>query len=88
MTKEHLLYKLTGTETQKNITTREGVLIDKCLSLINDLEQRLFAAENNQHQQPIVFNRQLNEYEINSHSHWKENTDPDPNGSTIKHFQS
>jgi len=41
MTREELLYKLTGTEKPKFTTEREEILITKTLELINDLEAQL-----------------------------------------------
>lgn len=39
MTKETLLYKLTGTETPRNLTKREQQIVDTCLQLITNAEQ-------------------------------------------------
>ena len=39
MTKETLLYKLTGTDTPRFLTEREQNIVDACLELINDAEQ-------------------------------------------------
>ena len=40
-TKEQLYYRLTGTETPQFITEREEVIINKCLDLINILEEEI-----------------------------------------------
>lgn len=39
MTKETLLYKLTGTDTPRFLTEREQKIVDTCLQLINETEQ-------------------------------------------------
>jgi hypothetical protein len=39
MTREMLLYKLTGVENPKFITERENVIINKCLTIINEGQQ-------------------------------------------------
>lgn len=40
MTKEQLLYKLTGSETPKFLTDRENKMVDIFLGIVNDLEQK------------------------------------------------
>ena len=42
MKKEELLQILTGVENPQFVTERENVIIDKCLSLINNLEKQLY----------------------------------------------
>lgn len=41
MEKGTLLEKLTGTDTPKFITERENVIIDKCLKIINNLDEEI-----------------------------------------------
>ena len=83
MTKTDLLQKLTGTEMPKFITEREDKIIDICLSVINNLEQRLQASESNV---PSHNKQEHPDEDFSFHQHWKENTDPDR--PVIRHFQS
>jgi len=41
MTKEVLLYKITGTETPKFVSEREMCIIDKCLIIINEKDDEI-----------------------------------------------
>lgn len=37
--------------------------------------------------EPYKNNKKEDDYELNMNKRWKDNSDPDPDGPTIKHFQ-
>jgi len=81
MTREQLLYKITGSETPKFLTDRENRMVDLFIGIVNNLEQQISNHSDNSQ------NAINDSPSASIFSHWKDEEPDNLDSPVIKHFQ-